>query len=320
MSTMNKKSMREKRAISFLLAIMLVLTAVMYMPVQCNRTYAASINKSKINMTVGKSYQLSINEAKSAVKWSSSNKSVATVSAKGRIKAKKGGTAVIKAKTGGKTYKCYITVKCKTHNWNDGTVTKQPTCSETGIEEIKCRDCGKTKTKSIAKTDHDYEKTGYVEATKDKTGSTKYKCRICGDEKTEGTTYYRPSEQQAYNDIMAMKSSYPEGMSWTNDNYYEWNAGIYSGGYGCMGFAFALSDAAFGTLTPATSHSDLNNIKVGDILRINNDTHSVVVLSINGDTITIVEGNYNSSIHWGRTLSKKDLEGDSQLYILTRYQ
>ena len=49
--------------------------------------------------------------------------------------------------------------------------------------------------------------------------------------------------------ILAMQEEYPEGMPWTNDNYYSWSAGVYSGGYGCAGFAFLLSDAGFGITT-----------------------------------------------------------------------
>lgn len=47
------------------------------------------------------------------------------------------------------------------------------------------------------------------------------------------------------------------------------------------GFAFILSDAAFGS-TPCKMGYDINEIRVGDILRINDNTHSVVVLAIDG--------------------------------------
>lgn len=47
-----------------------------------------------------------------------------------------------------------------------------------------------------------------------------------------------PTEAQAYTAMMALKDDYPEGMRWTNDNFYEWKGGIYYGGYGCAGFAF----------------------------------------------------------------------------------
>ncbi len=125
------------------------------------------------------------------------------------------------------------------------------------------------------------------------------------------------SEEQVYADIIALRADYPEGMDWTNSNYYQWNGGIYSGGYGCVAFAFLLSDAAFGDL-PATKHTDFSNIRTGDIIRINNDTHSVVVLEVTDGSIVIAEGNYNSSIHWGRILNRNELFSSGG-YILTRY-
>lgn len=120
-----------------------------------------------------------------------------------------------------------------------------------------------------------------------------------------------------YNTLIAQKDVFPEGMSWTNENFVPWNGGIYSGGYGCAGFAFALSDAAFGT-APAKMHTDFNNIRVGDIVRMNNDTHSVIVLEVNADSVTVAEGNYNSSVHWGRTISRTNLQ-ESGNNIITRY-
>jgi hypothetical protein len=117
--------------------------------------------------------------------------------------------------------------------------------------------------------------------------------------------------------MIALQSSYPHGMRWTNDNFYAWNGGIYSGGYGCAAFAFILSDAAFGTL-PARMHYDFNAIKVGDIVRINNDTHFVVVMEIGATHFTLAEGNFNSSVHWGRTMTINAFRS-AFTYVLTRH-
>lgn len=125
------------------------------------------------------------------------------------------------------------------------------------------------------------------------------------------------ADANIYNALIAQKAVFPEGMTWTNDNYVSWNGGIYSGGFGCAGFAFALSDAAFGDAR-AKAHSDFNNIRVGDIVRMNNDSHSVIILEVNTDSVTVAEGNYNSSVHWGRTISKTNLQAAGN-NILTRY-
>lgn len=133
-----------------------------------------------------------------------------------------------------------------------------------------------------------------------------------------GAATTAPTQQQAYERMIALKSEYPEGKRWTNDNFYAWNGGVYSGGYGCAGFAFILSDAAFGDL-PARVLEEFTytDVKVGDILRINHDTHSVIVLEVQSDRVVVAEGNYNSSIHWGRTLTKAKVEEAD--YIMTRY-
>lgn len=120
-----------------------------------------------------------------------------------------------------------------------------------------------------------------------------------------------------YNAMIAQKAAFPEGMHWDNGNFYAWHGGIYSGGYGCAGFAFALSDAAFGN-APARMHYDPSAVRVGDIVRMNGDTHSVIVLEVNSDHVIIAEGNYNSSIHWGRKISKAELAASTD-NIITRY-
>jgi hypothetical protein len=124
-------------------------------------------------------------------------------------------------------------------------------------------------------------------------------------------------QEEVYNIMIAQKANFPEGMHYTNDDYYGWKGGIYVGGYGCAAFAFYLSDLAFGD-TKAIIHRDYSDIKVGDILRVYNNTHSVIVLEVKADSVIIAEGNYNSSIHWGREMSMSEIQ-DSQSYIMTRY-
>lgn len=141
----------------------------------------------------------------------------------------------------------------------------------------------------------------------------------------DGQTFYihgiglsaAKTDRQVYDIMMAQKAVFPEGMHWTNDNYYAWKGGTYTGGFGCAGFAFAVSDAAFGD-TKAVIHKDYTNIKVGDILRVDNDTHSVIVLEVREQSVIVAEGNYNASIHWGREISKAALT-DPYSYIMTRY-
>jgi len=127
-----------------------------------------------------------------------------------------------------------------------------------------------------------------------------------------------PTQTEAQERMLALKDEFYEGRHWTNNDSYAWNGGIYSIGYGCMGFAFRLSDEAFGDL-PArvVSPADYDSLQVGDILRVNNDSHGVVIVEKHDDYVVLAEGNYNSSIHWGRTMSKDDVMAAD--YALSRY-
>jgi len=136
-----------------------------------------------------------------------------------------------------------------------------------------------------------------------------------------------PTPQEAYEAMIALQSKFPEGMHWTDasSGTYTWKGGrgengeIATMGTGCVNFAFQLSDAAFGTL-PARmlkeNEFEFADIKVGDILRITYG-HSVIVLQVNDDSMVIAEGNYNQSIHWGRVVTKSEVE--QSVHVLTRY-
>ena len=136
-------------------------------------------------------------------------------------------------------------------------------------------------------------------------------------ETQEETAAQGPTAEEVYNAIVALKSEYPEGMRWTNDNFYRSDA-TSQGGYGCEGFALICSDAAFGELPVSSRHSNFDAIRVGDLLRINNDTHTVVVLEKRDHSVVVTEGNFNSSIHWNREISRSSLE-QGNFTVRSRY-
>lgn len=69
------------------------------------------LNKKKITLTLGAKYKLKLKNYKKKVRWKSSNKKVASVSKKGKVTAKKKGTAKITAIAGKKKYVCKVIVK-----------------------------------------------------------------------------------------------------------------------------------------------------------------------------------------------------------------
>lgn len=84
---------------------------------------AYKLSKSKLSLYVGGKSTLKLNGAVGTVKWSSSNKKVATVSSKGVVTAKKAGKATVKAKIGSKNFRCAVTVKNKPVKLNQTKVT-----------------------------------------------------------------------------------------------------------------------------------------------------------------------------------------------------
>jgi hypothetical protein len=142
-----------------------------------------------------------------------------------------------------------------------------------------------------------------------------------------------------FNAMIALKDQdgYKEGTPWTDDEpysdstgYYRWKGGPLDGhnivAVGCVAFAFILSDAAFDSLPArmyANGEFEYEDIKVGDILRVNNDAHTVIALEVNEAGLVLAEGNistgdHKGKIHWGRKISKEEVMRSASHYI-TRY-
>lgn len=116
------------------------------------------LNATKKKLEVKKTYTLKLTGA-TAKKYTSSKKSVATVSSKGKITAVKAGTATITVTDSNKkTYKCVITVTNKkpthTHSYT-AKVTTPATCTKNGVKTYTCS-CGNSYTETIEKIDHSY--------------------------------------------------------------------------------------------------------------------------------------------------------------------
>lgn len=99
-----------KRMLSFILAITIMSGFAI------NSATAKSkikLNKSSTVLKIGKTLQLKVKGTNAKVKWSSSNKSIATVSAKGKVTAKKAGNVKIFAKVNNQKLVCKIKIKAK---------------------------------------------------------------------------------------------------------------------------------------------------------------------------------------------------------------
>ena len=105
---------------NLLFAIAMIFTLSMVAPEVVPITTATTVeaasvklNYRKIALYKGQKKKLRLKGTKKKAKWSSNRKTVVSVDKKGKITAKKKGTAVITAKVGKKKYKCRVTVKVK---------------------------------------------------------------------------------------------------------------------------------------------------------------------------------------------------------------
>ena len=80
---------------------------------------------------------------------------------------------------------CGQTVK-EAHTWNSGTVTKAPTCKDTGTKKMTCTACGAEKTETVPVTDD--HKFGSWD-TRGGDGHAR-KCTVCGKEETADHNWY----------------------------------------------------------------------------------------------------------------------------------
>ena len=112
-----------KKLLTWLFVAMLTLTITPSVNTQAKTKI--KLNKTSITLQKGKTYTLKLKGTKKKAKWISSKKTIATVTKKGKVTAKKSGTAVITAKIGKKKYKCKVKV------WQP--TTKKPTNNNTEI-------------------------------------------------------------------------------------------------------------------------------------------------------------------------------------------
>ena len=116
----------------------------------------------------------------------------------------------------------------------------------------------------------------------------------------------------------------PEGYKWGAYRLYvQYNKRSYMPKivYGCQAFAYYIQDGIYAKTTIHAREVNtknfekmFNTIRVGDVVSIKNPSHSMVVLTKGPDYITVVEGNYNQTVHWGRKITKEELV--SNLFLI----
>ena len=119
-----------------IVALLLVVAMVFGVSFNASPSRAArfSNSKSKITLRVGAVYTLRDSAIGSSAKWTSSDRSVATVSKSGKVVAKGTGVTTIKATSGNTVRKCRVTVKAK--SGAKGSKYNPKTFPTTGTKKI----------------------------------------------------------------------------------------------------------------------------------------------------------------------------------------
>ena len=109
-----KKLKKLKNVINFVLCFTMLISIIQIVPQDVYAAKKIKLSKTKVILYVGEKDYLDLYDGKNQVlglKWTSSNKKVATVDSVGHIKALKAGTTKITVKYKKKKYICKVTVK-----------------------------------------------------------------------------------------------------------------------------------------------------------------------------------------------------------------
>ncbi len=88
----------------------------------------------------------------------------------------------------------------------------------------------------------------------------------------------------------------------------------------CLGFASFVSDILYGKQAEMTMLYDIEQVSIGDHVRLVWSSHSFIVTNIDEDTLTVLEVNSdyeNCQINWGREIDKTQITQE-EFFILTR--
>lgn len=201
---------------------------------------------------------------------------------------------------------------------DSGTV---PSCGRSGLSQgVHCAVCGEVISRQgeLSRV-HCFRVTNVTEPLGGSDGILDCVCVGCGY-RFECTYSADLTEQSVYNALISLKTTYPEGTPFDNDTVYVTDdliPNVHFTARGCSAFAAELSDKVFGRL-PGRYHFDFTKLRAGDIVRTYDNSHSVIVLKVDGNIVTVTEGNLDGAVHWGRTLDLTDASVGWS-YVLTRY-
>lgn len=182
---------------------------------------APSINKKSLTLYRGGTFRLAVKYPTSKVKWSSSNKKVATINSKGTVIAKKNGKTTIIAKMGGRKLKCSVVVKSAPAPSSNPVVnTPGSTNTPTGGNGSTGTNSGGTTTPAQPSTEHvhDWKLDGDIPITYYCGEPLRYVCTACGQMFHDNQEYDRHAALHIVSDSNVTNVKLYHGLKFV-DNY-----------------------------------------------------------------------------------------------------
>ena len=97
-------------------------------------------------------------------------------------------------------------------------------------------------------------------------------------------------------------------------------AGMQVAGYQCHGFALKVAQDLYGSLKNWKYVESYRTVHAGDVVRLNNNTHTIIVTKVFSGSIQYADCNATGDcqIQWGKTMSKQALR-KAFTYMYTKY-
>lgn len=104
----------------------------------------------------------------------------------------------------------------KVHDWDEGKVTTEATCKNTGVKTYTCNNCSETKTEVIPMTDHIWDNGKVTTKPSCITPGVKtYTCTVCQETKTEEI----PATGHQHTEVRNVKEATCTKEGYTGDTY-----------------------------------------------------------------------------------------------------
>ena len=99
-----------------------------------------------------------------------------------------------------------------------------------------------------------------------------------------------------------------------------WSQRMQVAGYQCHGFALKVAQDLYGSLKKWKYVESYRTIHAGDVIRINNNSHTIIVTKVYSGSIQYADCNSTGDcqIQWGKTMSRQALR-KAFTYMYTKY-